>query len=1265
MDGERPDEKTIFNEAAEIQSPEQRKSYLDKACGDDAELRSAVEELLRLHDANRRFLEVPVLAAMDTVHTSPVSEGPGDVIGRYKLLEQIGEGGFGVVYMADQLEPVRRRVALKIIKLGMDTKVVITRFEAERQALAMMEHPNIARVLDAGATETGRPYFVMELVKGIPITQYCDQNDLSTSQRLDLFTQVCSAVQHAHQKGIIHRDIKPTNVLVTLYDGEPVPKVIDFGIAKAMGRPLTDRTLFTAFGKFVGTPQYMSPEQAALSGVDVDTRSDIYCLGVLLYELLTGTTPFEADTLRSAAYDEICRIIREVEPPKPSTRISTMGDRATEVAKHRDTEPAALGKLIRGDLDWIVMKALEKDRTRRYETPTGLAQDIQRHLSEEPVIAGPPSAAYRLRKFVRRNRLAVTAGALVVASLVLGLSLATVGFVRASRERAEALHQRNIAQQNAQKAVEAERSETEQRDRAEAARAAEAEERALAERILFVAGLPLTFAGSAFGPDGNLYIACRDTSSVLRVDSETGRLLGEFVRPGGGGLDRPGSLAFGPDRNGDNVPDLYITSWGTGRGTGAILCYDGASGEFIVTFVNSRSGGRTSPTGLVFGPQEDLYVGCSATGGVLRFDGRTGQYLGDFVSRGSGGLKSPGTLVFGPDGNLYVTNPAGNNVLTYDGHTGAFLREFVTRGSGGLVGPGGLAFGPEGQLHVASRPGGRRKPGGYRGEVLRYQGETGHFIDAFISRGQGGDLDGQTVLFDKKGRLYVTNYWAENVLRYNGKTGEFDRVLVSARHLRHDLIALRVLSREGADESDRRSLAVELATIAWEYARRGEKDVASEAGKSALALEPGSADVQRRVGGMFRLLRMYEEAERCFSKAIDLEPDNAGLRRDRVWLYVITEEYDKAIADCSVVVELEPDNAQPRLDRAGWYLKTEQYDKALADYSAAIELEPDNAGPRLHRARLYRETKEYDKALADYSAAIDLEPYNAQPRLQRAEFYLETKEYDKAFADYSAAIELEPDNAYAWCRRGRAHAQLGQFEKALADYSAAIELQPNFLTPLYWRGQAHAELGQFEKAALDFAKAADLRPDDAVARYFHALVRLALSDAGGYRGTCASMLESFGQTEDPKVANWVAWTCVLAPDALEDPGQAVRLARKAVGSDEQSDSFLDTLGAALYRAGQFEEAIKRLTELHARRDDTQGMMPSIFFLAMAHHQEGHFEESRKWLSRAVERADQEITDKPLWNRQLTLNMLRREAEALLGLPEQATPGGKEVAPGEK
>ncbi len=379
------------------------------------------------------------LADAGTLRVNPPDEVElGTAIGRYKLLEKIGEGGFGAVYVAEQREPVKRRVALKIIKLGMDTRQVIARFEAERQALALMDHPNIARVFDGDATETGRPYFVMELVRGIRITDYCDQNNLSTEQRLRLFMQICHAIQHAHQKGIIHRDIKASNILVTLVDGQPVPKVIDFGIAKATQGQLTDKTVYTQLHQFIGTPAYMSPEQAMLSGVDVDTRSDIYSLGVLLYELLTGCTPFDPKTLRAAGLDEMRRMIREEEPPRPSTRISTLDEtERTTVAKHRQAEPTTLSRLVRGDLDWIVMKCLEKERGRRYETANALARDIELHLNQEPVSAAAPSTIYRFQKFVRRNKLIFAAGTAVALAVLIGSAFSAWQAIRANRALSE------------------------------------------------------------------------------------------------------------------------------------------------------------------------------------------------------------------------------------------------------------------------------------------------------------------------------------------------------------------------------------------------------------------------------------------------------------------------------------------------------------------------------------------------------------------------------------------------------------------------------------------------------------------------------------------------------------------------------------------------------------------------------------------------------------------------------------------------------------
>ena len=441
-------EDALYYAALSVENPAQRKLFLDQACLGSEEMRATVEEMLKSQSEAEQYFacnkaslsviqeSIQIAALAEEAKTSDeskrfVEEQIGVQIGRYRLLQKIGEGGCGVVYMAEQKEPVRRRVALKVIKLGMDTKNVIARFEAERQALALMDHPNIARVLDAGATEKGRPYFVMELVRGVRVTHYCDDNKLDTAQRLRLFIQICHAIQHAHQKGVIHRDIKPSNILVTMHDGVAVPKVIDFGIAKAIEAPLTDKTLFTAYEQFIGTPVYVSPEQAELGGLDVDTRSDIYSLGVLLYELLTGRTPFDGQQLMQSGFDVMRRTLREKEPPRPSNMVTTLqGEELRLTATHRQAEPPKLVSLLRGDLDWIVMKALEKDRRRRYETANGLAMDIQRHLLNEPVAARPPSRPYLFRKLVRRNRVAFTAGAAVAASLVAGLTASTWLFLK-------------------------------------------------------------------------------------------------------------------------------------------------------------------------------------------------------------------------------------------------------------------------------------------------------------------------------------------------------------------------------------------------------------------------------------------------------------------------------------------------------------------------------------------------------------------------------------------------------------------------------------------------------------------------------------------------------------------------------------------------------------------------------------------------------------------------------------------------------------------
>jgi WD40 repeat protein/serine/threonine protein kinase len=599
----------------------QRAAYLDQACAGDNGLRLKIEALLRVHDEVGSFLENPAdgAATLRSVETMLVNSVPvekvGERIGRYKLRERIGEGGCGVVYVADQEEPVRRRVALKVIKLGMDTKSVIARFEAERQALAMMDHPNIAKVLDAGATEMGRPYFVMELVRGIRITDYCDQNNLSIEERLILFMQVCQAIQHAHQKGIIHRDIKPSNILVTLHDGVPVPKVIDFGIAKATEGRLTDLTIYTELHQFIGTPAYMSPEQVEMSGLNIDTRSDIYALGVLLYELLTGQTPFDPKDLLKSGLDEMRRTIRDKEPQRPSTRLSTMlAVDLTAVAKRHGAPPPKFIHLIRGDLDWVVMKALEKDRTRRYETANGLAMDIHRHLNNEPVIACPPTNLYRFQKLVQRNKLAFAAVSAVTAALVIGLGVSTWMFVRERKA-----HQQTMA---------AEREQSSLREAAESAETKETQMRQLAETREAAArqnayASDLVAANLAL-EDGNFGLArtllAQYTPEPNQEDLRGfewrylwGKTRGDQIRTLSGHSNYVNSVAYSPDG----------TMLASGSSDHTVKLWNSHTGELIATCAGHSEAVRS----VAFAPNGKLFASAGDDRLVQLWDVKTHQIV--------------------------------------------------------------------------------------------------------------------------------------------------------------------------------------------------------------------------------------------------------------------------------------------------------------------------------------------------------------------------------------------------------------------------------------------------------------------------------------------------------------------------------------------------------------------------------------------------------------------------------------------------------------
>jgi tetratricopeptide (TPR) repeat protein/serine/threonine protein kinase len=1170
-------EESLFADALE-KPPQERAAFLDAACAADPVLRKNVESLLSAYDAGQ-FLEHPAATA-----AQPASaEQPGTVIGPYKLLQEIGEGGMGTVWMAQQQEPVKRLVALKVIKPGMDSKQVMARFEAERQALALMDHPNIARVLDADTTPTGRPYFVMELVKGVPLTKYCDEHRLTPRERLELFIPVCQAIQHAHQKGIIHRDIKPSNVLVALYDGKPVPKVIDFGIAKAAGQALTERTLVTCFGAVVGTLEYMSPEQAELNQLDIDTRSDIYSLGVLLYELLTGTTPLDRKRLKEAALLEVLRVIREEEPPRPSTRLSTT-EELPSVAANRGLEPKKLGGVVRGELDWIVMKALEKDRNRRYETASGLAMDVQRYLADEPVQACPPSAWYRLRKFARRKKtvLVMVACVLVALAGVVG----SIGWaVRdkaareeevardlAAREQQAARERRARVQQLVARVElildEVDRLEREQKwpeaqaaaERAEAALAGGEADGTVRQRVAdtrrdleFVAALDRIRQSLAVSVDGKINNAgaARHFALAFReygVDAEAlppeqavaglrgkpalavplATALDDWVSArrqlGEGEATWKPLVALARAIDPDLFRDRLRAVWGQ-RGTPELAAELRLLAESVDVKAQSPANLHALASTLIRDGLPDAAVQ------VLR----NGQHTcpGDFwlsfqLANALHQRKDYAEAV--RYGSVAVSlRPdsvaAHNNLAIVLRHQGK-LDEAVAECRKALeLAPRGAA------MHTNL------------GNALADQGK----LDAAVAEFR------QAIALDPK--LAVAHSNLGNALYKHGKVDE-----AVAEHRK--AIALDP------------KLVVAHSNLGIALSDQGKLDEAVAEFRKAIALDPTEARSHYSLGSALYHQGELDAAIACYRKAIALDPRGAAAH-DNLGIALYDQgRRNEAIAEYRKAIAIDPRNAMAHNNLGNALREQGKVDEAIANFRKAIALAPKLAGAHYNLGLALGAQGRRDEAIAEYRKAIEVKADYAEAHTNLGTLLHDQGNLDEAAAEYRKAIELKPKNAVAYNCLGSALSDQGRQDAAIACYRKAIAFDPKYAPAHRNLGAALCLQGKLDAGVAEFQKAIALDPKDAVSHYN---LGATLREQGKLDAAIACYRKAIALDPQDAAAHSNLGSALCEQGKLDE---AIAEYRKAIELKSDYAEAHCNLGRALRQQGRFRAALDELRRGH-------------------------------------------------------------------------------------
>jgi eukaryotic-like serine/threonine-protein kinase len=1247
-------EEAIFLAAVQLATAQERLAYVQGACANDEQLLNRVSELLASHDASRGPLDLPPpgVGNASTLYQLPL-ERPGTQIGPYKLLQQIGEGGMGVVYMAEQSEPVQRKVALKVIKPGMDSRQVIARFEAERQALAMMDHVNIARVLDAGATESGRPYFVMELVHGVPITKYCDDNRLTPRQRLELFVPVCQAIQHAHQKGIIHRDIKPSNVMVTLYDGKPVPKVIDFGVAKATEQKLTERTLFTQYGTMVGTLEYMSPEQAEMSALGVDTRSDIYSLGVLLYELLTGSTPLDQKRIREAAYAEILRIIKEEEPPKPSTRLSESGDALASISAQRHTEPAKLSKLMRGELDWIVMKTLEKDRNRRYETANGFAADVQRYLNDEPVLACPPSSWYRFRKFARRNKGPMLAVAVVLLALVGGVIGTSWGMVRAKlarrlaeQERDEKDKARQLAETNEKRALKA-------RDAERLALTGEAQQRQRAEGNLQLATAVLD---EIIVKDArqrlNLYT--QDQSKGLATNPEREKLERELLDKG---------LEFY-----EKLAQSNATDWAARRERAKAYSNIGFIQRQYRNIAQAEKAYRQATDlmeKLADERPEDFDNRFNLASDYFSLAGlEAGRpQHAEEITRHSLALFEKLAAEF-PDKSAIVQE--------HTAYCHRNLGQLLVKNAKPLEAEQAFQQSIAIWSELATA---HPKAAGYRHALAN---EYHLLANLYTSQKRFADAD--------TAYQAARSGWEKLVAEFNDS--EYHTPLGGVSLLW--AFSCKADGRIKEAEKHFREAAAEFETLQTNFPKQsrwaihelgyiylflgellsglGSRDQDAEKAlrqslayhEQQLAQGPEEAQYQERVtwsyAALARLLRKTKrpmEASQLDGKRIELvkklasTATQASEMNNLAWNLVTDVDSDSQSAPQAVewakkAVELAPTQGSYWNTLGTAHYRAGNWQAAIQALRKASELLQGGyfGYNAFFLAMAHWQLGEMEQASKWYATAIVWMEKHAPKNEELIRFRAE------ASALLGLPEELPPDQ-----------------ELAKADdmsfYTLVLEADPKAAWAHGARGSAYAEHDQWEEAGADFAKAVYLNESEPLYLYREALARLQLGDVTDYRQICAAALARLDPARKADDVRWPVWTCVLAADAVADWDEPLRLAGKAAADNPKSYRALNLHGAVLYRAGQYREALERLTEAEQAYLPDDGKLNvaayNWLFLAMAHSRRGHVEEAKKWHAKAIQWIDQETqkskepgaANSLPWNRRLTLQLLRREAEELL------------------